>query len=338
MAYRTLSLALLAASPVVAMATDFGSPAIEIVDANALKGIKRVAVTSFTVQYVTAQVWDTSFVTGGRAPQMQTLQTAGQGGGFDIAGALDPAKMQSTTDALYQAFVTDLQAVGFDVVGAEQLANSKAFKEFASKGPTTPRKEEAEAEKGNGAGAITSVFYAPAGVPMAVTDKFDHLSTGRLGSTVKDPTLTFTGRLNLYTTNWPYYDKDVQKELDAATLHVRVYVPLAHVQVASSSFWGQGYSRQGIVPGLRLGNRLTRVTVGNKGDYAKMFLSEPYLIPGPIDSTVEEVKHPNVMRAMLGDTVKIYPGTVDPAKYWELLPLAAQQALKGFAIKLKDSI
>ena len=314
---------------------DFGTPVLEVVDASALNGIKRIAVTSFTVQYVTGQVWDTSHTTGGGRPG--NLQIAGQGGGFDIAGALDSAKMQGTTDLLYQGFLSDLQSAGFDVVSAEQLANSKAYKAYAANAPATPRKEEAEAQKSNGAGAITSVFYTPPGVPLVLGEKIDHLSTGTFGSSVADPTLTFSGRLSLYTTNWPYYDKDVQKELGAATLHVRLYVPLAHVQVASGSFWGSGYSRQGIVPGLRLGNRLTRVTVGNNGDYAKVFLSEPYLIPGPIDNTVEEVKHPNFARAMLGEKIKIYPGTVSSEKYWELFPQAAGQALRAFATKLKES-
>ena len=314
---------------------DFGTPVLEVVDASALNGIKRVAVTSFTVQYVTGQVWDTSHTTGGG--RTGNLQIAGQGGGFDIAGALDSAKMQGTTDLLYQGFLSDLQSAGFDVVSAEQLANSKAYKAYAANAPATPRKEEAEAQKSNGAGAITSVFYTPPGVPLVLGEKIDHLSTGTFGSSVADPTLTFSGRLSLYTTNWPYYDKDVQKELGAATLHVRLYVPLAHVQVASGSFWGSGYSRQGIVPGLRLGNRLTRVTVGNNGDYAKVFLSEPYLIPGPIDNTVEEVKHPNFARAMLGEKIKIYPGTVSSEKYWELFPQAAGQALRAFATKLKES-
>jgi hypothetical protein len=316
-------------------AAEFGNPVIEVVDASTLKGIKRVAVTSFSVQYVTSQVWDTSHTTGGG--RTGNLQIAGQGGGFDISGALDLAKMQSTTDLLYQGFLSDLQSAGFDVVSAEQLANSKAYKAYAANAPATPRKEEAEAQKSNGAGAITSVFYTPPGVPLVLGEKIDHLSTGTFGSSVADPTLTFSGRLSLYTTNWPYYDKDVQKELGAATLHVRLYVPLAHVQVASGSFWGSGYSRQGIVPGLRLGNRLTRVTVGNNGDYAKIFLSEPYLIPGPIDSTVEEVKHPNFARAMLGEKIKIYPGTVSAEKYWDLFPQAAGQALRAFATKLKES-
>jgi hypothetical protein len=283
-------------------------------------------------------VWDTSYTTGG-GPGNRTgsLQFVGQGGGFDIATSLDPAKMQSTTERLYQGFLTDLASAGFDVVSAAQLSNSKAYKAYAANAPATPRMEEAEAQKSNGAGAITSVFYTPPGIPMVLGEKIDHLSTGRFGSSVQDPTLTFAGRLSLYTTNWPYYDKDVQKELSAATLHVRLYVPLAHVQVASGSFWGGGYSRQGIVPGLRLGNRLTRVTVGNNGDYAKVFLSEPYLIPGPLDSTVEEVKHPNFARAMLGEKIKIYPGTLDIDKYWQLMPDAAEQALKAFAAKIKEN-
>ena len=342
-----IAAAVVAAGLAQAAAADFGTPVIDIVDASTLKGVKRVAVTSFTVQYVLDQVWDTSHTTGGAGYGVRGVggafvgtgirQTAGQGGGFNIAEALDPANMQSTTDKLYQGFLSDLKNAGFEVVSTEQLANSKAYKAYAANAPKTPRKEEAESEKSNGAGAITSVFYTPPGVPLVLGDQFDHLSTGRFGSQVKDPTLTFSGRLSLYTTNWPYYDKDVQKELDAATLHVRIYVPLAHVQVASSSFWGNGYSRQGIVPGLRLGNRLTRVTVGNNGDYAKLFLSDPYVIPGPIDSTVEEVKHPNAMRAMMGEKVKIYPGTVSPEKYWELMPDAASQALKAFAGKIKEN-
>ena len=79
------------------------------------------------------------------------------------------------------------------------------------------------------------------------------------------------------------------------------------------------------------------MTVGQKGDYSKVFLSEPYVIPGPIDSTVEEVSHSNPMRAMVGEKIKIYPGTVSREQYWELLPDAAGQALKAFAAKIKDN-
>ena len=59
------------------LAVDFGTPAIEVVDGAALKGIQRVAVTSFTVQYVLEQVWDTSYTSGGTNLGVRTI-----GGGF----------------------------------------------------------------------------------------------------------------------------------------------------------------------------------------------------------------------------------------------------------------
>ena len=46
-----------------------------------------------------------------------------------------------------------------------------------------------------GAGAITSVFYSLAGVPLVLGDKFDHLAAGRFGSNVNDPMLTFAGKI-----------------------------------------------------------------------------------------------------------------------------------------------
>ncbi|MBA4060840.1 hypothetical protein DTW89_18795 [Acidovorax sp. BoFeN1] len=83
--------------------------------------------------------------------------------------------------------------------------------------------------------------------------------------------------------------------------------------------------------------RVTTATTPNSIYYAKLYLSDPHLIPGPIDSTVEEVKHPNAMRAMVGEKIRIYPGTVSPEKYWKLLPEAAGEALKGFATRIKSA-
>lgn len=126
--------ALLTLAPYAVQAADFGQPVFEVIDAPAQKGIKRVAVVSFTVQYVSQQVWDTSYFSAGN------LQTAGQGGGFDITPVLDPEKMQAVTNKLYQEFLADLTSAGFEVVSPEQLAQSKAFRAFAAQGPTVPRK------------------------------------------------------------------------------------------------------------------------------------------------------------------------------------------------------
>lgn len=294
-------------------AADWGAPVIEVVDSAIMKGAKRVAVASLKVQYVTSQVWDTSHTSGGG--RHGVLQTAGQGGCFDIGEMLDADKSQTTTDKLHAGFLEALKAAGLEPVTPGPLASSKAYQAYIAHAPKTPREEEAEAEKGNGAAAITSIFHTPPGVPMALGERFDHLSTWRFGSRVNDPTLTFTGRPGLYTTNCAYYE-DVQNERDAATLHVRLCVPLAHDQVALASFWGSGYSKQGIDPGPRLCNRLTRVTVGHKGEYTKRDPGEPCLIPGLIEARVEQLKHPNPVRTVIGETVRIDPGSAYADRYW----------------------
>ena len=76
------------------LAVDFGTPAIEVVDGAAIKGIQRVAVTSFTVQYVLEQVWDTSYTSGGTVnTQPQAGETVTGGCEFDI-----PCRFDSSID------------------------------------------------------------------------------------------------------------------------------------------------------------------------------------------------------------------------------------------------
>jgi hypothetical protein len=38
----------------------------------------------------------------------------------------------------------------------------------------------------------------------------------------------------------------------------------------------------------------------------------------------------------VGEKIKIYPGTVSKEQYWELMPEAAGQALKAFAVTIKS--
>jgi hypothetical protein len=135
---RILATSFVMALP-LAQAADFGAPVNEVVDAAALKGIKRVAVTSFTVQYVTSQVWDTSFTSGGTGHGVK-----GPGGSF----------------------------VG---TGIRQTAGR------GGKGQRRRRHHQR--------------FLHPAGVPLVLDDKFDHLAAGRCGSNVNDPMLTFAGKI-----------------------------------------------------------------------------------------------------------------------------------------------
>lgn len=333
-----------AATPSVAgtlpAAPTFAQPVIGVVNGKYLKDVKRVAVASFTVQFVEAQIGEVKTSSKlGTAGGVTLTQVSSRVVGVDFTEAFQRDQMQETTNALYQDLLGELKAAGLDVVPPEKLLASDTYKKFAAQGAKTPRVEDAEAEKGSGQGAIRSVFMTPPGIPLVIKagsggQDIDYLTRfdSVIGSSVVDHTLTFTGRLGLYTTNFNYYEKDVQKELDTATLHVRVLVPLAVIEVDS----GMNWSKAKIVPGVLLGKRFTRMTVGVNSDYTYVFLKEDLQVPGVIRYTVEETPHPNPVRAMLGEKERKYPATMNLPRYWSDVPAATRHVFKTFSKTLAD--
>lgn len=308
---RRITASLLAAAALCSgsalSASELPKPTIEIAGAEELKGIKKVAVTSFTVQYVLEQTWDSD---------PQPLKKTS---GLSAAHLLDSAKMQSTADALYREFIDTLKSSGLEPVSTETLSASKAYQTFVSNGSPTPRLEEARTS--GRAGAITSLFYTPKGSTMVLDPKVDYLAAGFVPE-IADPTLTRSGRISLYTQNMTAYDKEVQKELDAATLHVRIYVPLAKVDLKS------GGGANGVKTGLRLGERFTRVCVGNRGEYTRMYLKEPLLLSSVVTPAATTENLPSGVR----------PAAIDSSRYWSALNEAGSYTLNAFVAKLKESI
>lgn len=337
-AAATTAPAPVAAAP--AAAATFAKPVIGVVNGKYLKDVKRVAVASFTVQFVEAQIGEVKTSSKlGTAGGVTLTQVSSRVVGVDFTEAFQRERMQETTNALYQDLLTELKAAGLDVVPPEKLQAAETYKKFAAQGAKTPRVEDAEAEKGSGQGAIRSVFMTPPGVPLVIKggsggQDIDYLTKfdSFMGSSVVDHTLTFTGRLGLYTTNYNYYEKDVQKEFDTATLHVRIFVPLAVIEVDS----GMNWSKAKIVPGVLLGNRFTRMTVGVNSDYTYVFLKEDLQVPGVISYTVEETPHPNPVRAMIGEKERKYPSTMNVPRYWSDVPAATRHVFKTFSKTLVD--
>lgn len=230
-----------------------------IVNGKYLKDVKRVAVASFTVQFVETQIGEVKMSSRlGTAGGVTLTDVRSRVVGVDFSEVFQRDRMQETTNAIYRDLLTELRASGLEVIPPEKLQASESYKKFASQGPQTPRVEDAEAQKGSGQGSIRSVFMTPPGVPLVLKggaggQDIDYLTKydSLLGANLGDYTLTFTGRMGLYTTNWLYYEKDVQKEFDTATLHVRVFVPLAVIEVDS----GMNWSKAKIVPGAMLGEK-----------------------------------------------------------------------------------
>jgi hypothetical protein len=327
--------------PAVSPAPTLAAPVLAVLKADNMKGIKRVAVASFTVQFVEAQVGEVkNRAKLGTAGGVTLHQVSSRVVGVDFSEALSRSRMQETTNVLYQDLLKEIQAAGLELVPPEKLQAAESFKKFVAQTQPTPREEDAEAQKGSGHGAIRSVFMTPPGIPLVLkggsgSDNIDWLAKGDsvFSSNVGDYTLTFTGSLSLYTTNYLYYEKDVQKELDTATLHVRVYVPLAVIEVDQ----GMNWSKAKIEPGLLLGNRFTRMTVGHNGSYSWIFLKDDLKVPGVITYTVEESPHPNIARSMLGEKVRTYPSTMNVNNYWRDVPEASRHVFRSFVKTLADN-
>jgi len=142
-----LSVGLMAAGP-VALAADalpplavdaaFSAPEmagklLNISDLTALKGLKRVAVPLFTVEFITADnvsSQTSGFAAAGRARSSMYYKLLGVG----------EADFQAITNAMHQSLLAELTASGLEVVGFEQVQAAASYRKMAAGGSAAPSK------------------------------------------------------------------------------------------------------------------------------------------------------------------------------------------------------
>ena len=291
-------------------------PSLEIIDAKHITGIQRVAVASFVVQYVVAQ---------------EATSKGGASSGIDFTAQLERGRLQETTEAIYQQFMSSLQTSGLELVAPQELAGLPSFKKMVELSAPTPR-DESTWSRGKG-GGYNSVMMTPKGLPLVLHGDFDLLMDG--WSSVGDPTLSFAGRLSLYTTNWAYYDKDVQKDLGAATLHVRLFVPLA---VTSTNTWMAANwqrDRSTTTAALRIGERLSRLAVGHNGGIAKITLKTPLFMDGVIGESNTPKPGPTLTGFLFGTTDNSASFSLNVDSYFKEVPAATASVLAEFIRPLR---
>jgi len=130
-----------------------------VVEAKALKGVTKVAVPLFSVEFVTAdeQRAETSgFAAAGRASATMAYTLKG----------VDEADFQAITTTLYERFLADLKGAGMEVLSHEQVAASPSYKKLAASGVASPIKSDS---------AITT---APPGMPIYGMNKAQTGGTG----------------------------------------------------------------------------------------------------------------------------------------------------------------
>lgn len=125
-----------------------------------LKGIKRVAITNFCVQFVYGKE-ATASSAGAWAVYTQTATGA-------IPGGLSAERMQAIADAHLDRIEADLKAAGIEIVPYEELAANDLYQKFTAKYDTGIRTaiRETPAAKGGSIGEAVA-YVSPRGRPFA---------------------------------------------------------------------------------------------------------------------------------------------------------------------------
>ena len=310
----------LASSALVSLAVpavaDAGEPVVAVHDIGNLKGVKRVAVTSFVVQYVVTQ---------------QTTSRGGASSGIDLGKDIDPARLQQATEQIYAQFLADLGASGIEVVAPEALAASKGFRKMpASRRPRRCRP---------GAAARMAATAASSMCPRACRWSFaTTTNTSRAAASARSRILSLSigGGIELASTNWRYYDKAVQDELQAATLLVRVFVPLAYNESSTSIAGPWQKDSAKTTAGLRIGERFTRMAVVQDDEIAKIYLGEPLLAGDSIIAN-QGAKSGFTASKLLFGSKNNESFALDADQYFQDVPAASAKVLNAFIKAMNDN-
>lgn len=196
-------------------ASEMASKAFTIADTIALKGMKRVAVPVFVVEFVTADnvtAQTSGFAAGGRASSSLYYRLLGVG---------EP-EFQALTDALYAEFLRQLQASGLEVMPHEQVKATALYGKLAAKGRAAPIKDDRSMvlsppgmaiygfARGAAVGKKTGLF----GVLASVGDGFS--AVGDIGDTIA-----------------------LSTELDASLLELRLRVNFVELADNNRGFFGR---------------------------------------------------------------------------------------------------
>lgn len=239
---------------------------VEVENADKFKGIRRVVIPSFMVDFVTEAKAETlitgiGVVTG--APSNVLIKLKGA----------DPAKFQEITDELYAQTVTELKKAGIEVVDISQLKESATYKELAGKGEKAPREEEAKGGKG--------MYHTANGLPLYYMDEVGFIPKFEIklfGNKPKeDIFLTWGTKFSsgFSTATVPQLEEKLAKEFDATVMKVRITVLGGQLE-KDESFWN--FSAQADIKAKAAGSFAPMVTryafIGGNGDKARLSLKQ----------------------------------------------------------------
>ena len=308
-------------------AADQASKLMTVTESKALKGVKKVAVPLFSVEFVIAdaQRAETSgFAAAGRASSTLAYTLKG----------MDPTDFQAITAGLYERFVADLKATGVEVLTPEQLGASPAYKKLAASGVASPILSSS---------AITA---APAGLPIY---GFNKTQTGGTSSGA-----SLFGALSQMGSSFGAVGAildtaTMQQELNAHVIEVQMKVNFVQLTNNNKGFLGRLSSTASVDGKVQpsVGSASFRVYGGSTG--GSVTLAAPLALDGAAFSEVRKKESSTgekvglvavaVLGAMIGgggsSSRDDMEAVADPAKYRDIVGKGLGVVTQMFVQRLK---
>ncbi|MBN1664177.1 MAG: hypothetical protein JW943_11300 [Deltaproteobacteria bacterium] len=316
---------------------------VKIEKADGIKGVKKIFIPSFQVEFITkSSASASSYVMG---------KSASSSVSYSLVG-LDEANLQILTDYLYDEFVKDLEGMGIIVITANELLANPVFQEIMKSGEKSPSHQKSRLEPKAG----ETIVFTPHGLPFYFT--------------VYDPKAGFSalGQLGAASSaNAPHnLEGRLIDELGAAMMKVRLVAGFAEVKASSSM--GKYASQTGTMH-FTIAPKGSEILIGDKfdsweggfgekktksymlrhGDMAKISLLQPIVSNDPIvkeiqDKTGKAAKVAegvfNVLSAVTGtgSMTREYAAIVDAPVYESAGKQYLNVVREMFLLKMKESL
>lgn len=257
--------------------TERAASMLKVVNSNSrdspLTDLKRVAISSFQVRFVTAGAASASSYEIGKSGKANVSSMV------KLVG-LEPTDFQTITDQLHTQFINDLTAMKIEVVPNEQVLAAQAYQKMAASGKPSP----AETRTSD----TWSSVYAPAGLAVYGVGSSSSAVSIFAGFTAMSDTLsTMSGNL------------DLSKELDAHLITVRLVVNFVDTKSSDSSWFSRSSGEAKIAwefgPSIAAGDSM--MSISSPVNNVTMTLQAPLLIDG---SSFKEIKDTTSVAANVG--------------------------------------
>jgi hypothetical protein len=200
-----------------AQSGELAKQVFSITDTAALKGLKRAALSSFQVEFVTrsgAQASTSGFASAGRSSVSAY---------YTLVGVSEP-DFQALTDQLHADFVRDLQKMGVEVLPTERVLASAAYRKLAAGGQPSPFRKSG--------GGTSSVAMTPGGLAVYGAGLAAAKSDSMFGA--------FSALANTGAMMGAAFDSiDLAKELDATVIELRLVIDFAQLSRSDKGFLGR---------------------------------------------------------------------------------------------------